>query len=86
MDKKLIETMYDDIYEKLDLDHSKILAMLSDKEQHSFTIEEKEKLGRMELAVQTAKDIMENIMSPGTSMKIMHARGSLTIEINQEST
>ncbi|MFY4774436.1 hypothetical protein [Metabacillus sp. RGM 3146] len=84
MKKTSVGKLYDDIYEKLDNDHEKILKLITEEKQSPYSIEETEKLGRMELALQTAKDIMENIMAPGTSMKIMHSKGSLTIEIDKK--
>lgn len=84
MQKTPVEKLYDDIYEKLDNDHNKILKLISDDKENFYSIEETEKLGRMDLALQTAKDILENIMAPGTSMKIMHSKGSLTIELDKK--
>ncbi|AZB40972.1 hypothetical protein CEF21_00650 [Bacillus sp. FJAT-42376] len=74
-----IQTLYDEIYDRLEKDHNQVMGTL---QQNGLNEEEKEKAERMELALQTAKDIFENIMTPGTSMKIVHSKGSLTIEIN----
>ncbi|MTH55598.1 hypothetical protein GKZ89_19575 [Bacillus mangrovi] len=75
-----IQTLYDDIYERLEKDHQSVLDVL---QISPLNAEEKEKAERMELALQTAKDIFENLMSPGTTMKIVHAKASLTIEIKE---
>ncbi|KZZ83770.1 MULTISPECIES: hypothetical protein [Bacillaceae] len=74
-----IQALYDEIYERLEKDHEQVLSALRQSELNE---EEAEKAERMELALQTAKDIFENIMTPGTSMKIVHSKGSLTIEID----
>ncbi|MGD7007186.1 hypothetical protein [Metabacillus sp. 84] len=77
-----IEELYDEIYSRLEKDHEQVLASLR---QSALTEEEAEKAERMELALQTAKDIFENIMTPGTTMRIVHSKGSLTIEIDEKS-
>nr|WP_155114109.1 hypothetical protein [Metabacillus mangrovi] len=64
----------------MEKDHQSVLDVL---QISPLNAEEKEKAERMELALQTAKDIFENLMSPGTTMKIVHAKASLTIEIKE---
>ncbi|MFC0272398.1 hypothetical protein ACFFIX_13235 [Metabacillus herbersteinensis] len=79
-----VEQLYDEIYEKIARDHAEVTKHLaSSKASTSLTEQEKEKLERMEFALQSARDILENMMTPGSSITIMHSKGSLTIEINE---
>lgn len=86
VNKMKIEQLYDEIYEKIARDHVKVVKHLSSSKEigTSLTEQEKEKLERMEFALQSAQDILENIMTPGSTFTIMHPKGSLTIEINEQ--
>ncbi|WP_226669108.1 hypothetical protein [Metabacillus litoralis] len=83
--KKEIEELYDEVYEKLADYHQ-----LSQNYMSNLTSipknereEETEKLERIEFALQAAKDILENMMTPGTKMTIMHQKGSIQIDLNE---
>lgn len=78
--RKEIETLYDDVYEKVDqyLEQVRELQLLNLEDP---TEEEKEKALRMELALQTAKDVLENLMVPGKKLTFMYEPGSVTLEI-----
>lgn len=78
--RKEIETLYDDVYESVDqyLEKVRELQLLN---LEDLTEEEKEKALRMELALQTAKDILENLMVPGKQLTFMYEPGSVTLEI-----
>ncbi|MRX71156.1 hypothetical protein GJU40_03090 [Bacillus lacus] len=82
--KNEIEHLYDDLYDKIAAEHEKIVEFSSSVSGQSLTEAEEEKLIRMELALQAGRDILENIMVKGTSMTIMHRKGSFTIQINDE--
>ncbi|TXC89458.1 hypothetical protein FS935_16375 [Metabacillus litoralis] len=82
--KNEIEELYDEVYEKLADYHQqsqdlliKLASVVKDERE-----EETEKLERIEFALQAAKDIMENMMTPGTKMTIMHQKGLIQIDLN----
>ncbi|MBD1379758.1 hypothetical protein [Metabacillus arenae] len=83
--EKQIEELYDEIYEQIARQHEKVLELAAEqaKEQFVLSTKEEEKLVRMELALQISKDILENMMMPGTTMTIMHPKGSLTIDLHE---
>jgi len=75
-----IETIYDEVYESVEqyLEKVRELQLLN---LEASTDEEKEKALRMELALQTAKDVLENLMVPGKKLTFMYEPGSVTLEI-----
>lgn len=78
--RKEIETIYDDVYESVDQYLEKVRALQLLNLEDS-TEEEKEKALRMELALQTAKDVLENLIVPGKKLTFMYESGSVTLEI-----
>lgn len=83
--KKEIEELYDEVYEKLAEFHQTSLnytQKMSDIPLNQRE-EETEKLERIEFALQAAKDILENIMAPGTKMTIMHQKGTIQIDLDE---
>lgn len=83
--KKEIEDLYDEVYEKIAEYHLKshqYTKQLSDKDEE-LGEEEKEKLERIEFALQAAQDILENMMTPGTTMTIMHQKGTIQIDLTK---
>ncbi|MDQ0226674.1 hypothetical protein [Metabacillus niabensis] len=83
--KKEIEALYDEVYEKIASYHSTTHEYAKQLKQIPFEQreEETEKLERIEFSLQAAKDILENMMTPGTTMTIMHEKGSIQIHINK---
>ncbi|MGM7723535.1 hypothetical protein [Metabacillus sp. Hm71] len=83
--KKEIEQLYDDVYETIESYHRKSHQYVKQFSETpgSLSEEEKEKLERIEFALQAAKDILENMMTPGTTMTIMHQKGSIQIDLNK---
>ncbi|MDQ0230798.1 hypothetical protein [Metabacillus malikii] len=83
--KREIEELYDEVYEKISDYHSvaqkytKNLREIPSEQRE----EETEKLERIEFALQAAKDILENMMTAGTTMTIMHEKGSIQINVNK---
>ncbi len=82
--KNEIEELYDEVYDKIADYHQqsqdlliKLASVAKDERE-----EETEKLERIEFALQAAKDIMENMMTPGTKMTIMHQKGLIQIDLN----
>lgn len=80
-----VDKLYDEIYGEIAEYHENVKQFLAqmDENESSVTEEEKEKIERMELALQISRDILENIMTPGTTMTIMHKKGSFTIRIDE---
>lgn len=83
--KKEIEELYDEVYEQLADYHQQSQDLLINlasvpKDERE---EETEKLERIEFALQAAKDILENMMTPGTKMTIMHQKGLIQIDLNE---
>lgn len=83
--KKEIEELYDEVYEKIAEYHQKTHLYAKHLSEKSINQqeEETEKLERIEFALQVAKDILENMMTPGTTMTIMHQKGSIQIDLNK---
>jgi hypothetical protein len=83
--KKEIEELYDEVYESIADYHLKSLQYAKQLSEKPGTEreEETEKLERIEFALQAAKDILENMMTPGTTMTIMHQKGSIQIDLNK---
>lgn len=84
--KKEIEELYDEVYEKLAEYHQKSFDYTQKLSESPITQSEEvtEKLERIEFALQAAKDILENIMTPGTKMTIMHQKGTIQIDLDQK--
>lgn len=73
-----IEKEYDDIYQSIDQYLKKTYELKGTKVS---TEEDKEKIERMELALQVARDILENMVTPGKKLTFMYERSSVIVEI-----
>lgn len=73
-----IEKVYDDIYQSIDQYLKKTYELKGDKVS---TEEDKERIDRMELALQVARDILENMVTPGKKLTFMYERSSVIVEI-----
>ncbi len=83
--KKEIEEFYDEVYEKMAEYHQKSFNYAQKLSEYPITQREDvtEKLERIEFALQAAKDILENMMTPGTKMTIMHQKGTIQIDLDK---
>lgn len=82
--KREIEELYDEVYEKMAEYHQKSFEYAQKLSEYPIAQREEitEKLERIEFALQAAKDILENMMTPGTKMTIMHQKGTIQIELD----
>jgi 23S rRNA pseudoU1915 N3-methylase RlmH len=78
--RKEIETIYDEMYQSIDRYLEKVRQLeqlgLSDVSE-----EEKERVQRMEFAMQAARDILENMMNPGKKLTLIYEKGSVELEV-----
>ncbi|BBP93108.1 hypothetical protein BsIDN1_67260 [Bacillus safensis] len=64
------DDLYDAIYQQTEKQHEQVLRLVKEMTAHpeAFSEQEKEKINRMDIALQTATDILENLMTPDTQM------------------
>lgn len=79
--KKEIETIYDDVYEMVDQYLEKVRELQLLKLEDPT---EEERALRMELALQTAKDVLENLIVPGKKLTFIYENGSVALEIFED--
>ena len=59
------DELYDAIYQQTEKQHEQVLRLVKEMTAHpeAFSEQEKEKINRMDIALQTATDILENLMN-----------------------
>lgn len=62
-----------------------VLRLVKEMTAHpeAFSEQEKEKINRMDIALQTATDILENLMTPDTQMTIVLRQGRIRVDLTK---
>jgi len=78
-----METMYETIYNQILHYQNQLEAILC---QNSDTLqeEEQEQFNRMSIALQAAKDILENMLTPGKKLNFIYEKGMFSLEMFDE--
>ncbi|WP_353854248.1 hypothetical protein [Bacillus sp. Bos-x628] len=79
------DELYDVIYQQTEKQHEQVLKLVKEMTAHpeAFTEQEKEKIDRMDIALQTATDILENLMTPDTQMTIVLRQGRICVDLTK---
>ncbi|MFJ5964191.1 hypothetical protein [Bacillus sp. NPDC093026] len=79
------DELYDVIYQQTEKQHEQVLKLVKEMTAHpeAFTEQEKEKIDRMDIALQTATDILENLMTPDTQMTIVLRQGRIRVDLTK---
>ncbi|WP_338705861.1 hypothetical protein [Bacillus altitudinis] len=79
------DELYDDIYQQTEKQHEQVLRLVKEMTAHpeAFSEQEKEKINRMDIALQTATDILENLMTPDTQMTIVLRQGRIRVDLTK---
>ncbi|OLP66910.1 hypothetical protein BACPU_02690 [Bacillus pumilus] len=77
------DELYDAIYQQTEKQHEQVLRLVKEMTTHpeAFSEQEKEKINRMDIALQTATDILENLMTPDTQMTIVLRQGRIRVDL-----
>ncbi|MDM5299848.1 hypothetical protein QUF51_16990 [Bacillus pumilus] len=77
------DELYDAIYQQTEKQHEQVLRLVKEMTAHpeAFSEQEKEKINRMDIALQTATDILENLMTPDTQMTIVLRQGRIRVDL-----
>ncbi|KDE31277.1 hypothetical protein P9B13_11955 [Bacillus altitudinis] len=79
------DELYDAIYQQTEKQHEQVLRLVKEMTAHpgAFSEQEKEKINRMDIALQTATDILENLMTPDTQMTIVLRQGRIRVDLTK---
>lgn len=79
------DELYDAIYQQTEKQHEQVLRLVKEMTAHpeAFSEQEKEKINRMDIALQTATDILENLMTPDTQMTIVLRQGRIRVDLSK---
>ncbi|MFP3419487.1 MULTISPECIES: hypothetical protein [Bacillus] len=79
------DELYDAIYQQTEKQHEQVLRLVKEMTAHPevFSEQEKEKINRMDIALQTATDILENLMTPDTQMTIVLRQGRIRVDLTK---
>ncbi|WP_340968453.1 hypothetical protein [Bacillus sp. PPSBB_11] len=79
------DELYDAIYQQTEKQHEQVLRLVKEMTVHpeAFSEQEKEKINRMDIALQTATDILENLMTPDTQMTIVLRQGRIRVDLTK---
>ncbi|KEP26279.1 hypothetical protein [Bacillus zhangzhouensis] len=79
------DELYDAIYQQTEKQHEQVLRLVKEITAHpeAFSEQEKEKINRMDIALQTATDILENLMTPDTQMTIVLRQGRIRVDLTK---
>ncbi|CAI7727731.1 hypothetical protein ACLBKW_17770 [Bacillus altitudinis] len=79
------DELYDAIYQQTEKQHEQVLRLVKEMTAHpeAFSEQEKEKINRMDIALQTASDILENLMTPDTQMTIVLRQGRIRVDLTK---
>ncbi|MHC1993140.1 hypothetical protein ACYF6V_18145 [Bacillus safensis] len=79
------DDLYDAIYQQTEKQHEQVLRLVKEMTAHpeAFSEQEKEKINRMDIALQTATDILENLMTPDTQMTIVLRQGRIRVDLSK---
>ncbi|MGX9290868.1 hypothetical protein ACSLGF_06515 [Bacillus sp. A015] len=79
------DALYDAIYQQTEKQHEQVLRLVKEMTAHpeAFSEQEKEKINRMDIALQTATDILENLMTPDTQMTIVLRQGRIRVDLTK---
>ncbi|BDC60494.1 hypothetical protein HF326_09650 [Bacillus altitudinis MN12] len=79
------DELYDAIYQQTEKQHEQVLRLVKEMTEHpeAFSEQEKEKINRMDIALQTATDILENLMTPDTQMTIVLRQGRIRVDLTK---
>lgn len=72
-----MEELYDQIYHFV-YQHLKSVEQMN---KEDLTAGDAEKVERIEIALQAAKDILENMLTPGKKLNFIYEKGSLHLEV-----
>jgi len=72
-----MEELYDQIYHFV-YQHLKNVEQMN---KEDLTAGDAEKVERIEIALQAAKDILENMLTPGKKLNFIYEKGSLHLEV-----
>ncbi|MGE6630468.1 hypothetical protein [Bacillus sp. NPDC077027] len=77
------DELYDVIYQQMEKQHEQVLKLVKEMTANpeAFTEREKEKIDRMDIALQTTTDILENLMTPDTQMTIVLKQGRIHVDL-----
>ncbi|PCK18847.1 hypothetical protein CEY02_17605 [Bacillus pumilus] len=79
------DELYDAIYQQTEKQHEQVLRLVKEMaaQPEAFSEQEKEKINRMDIALQTATDILENLMTPDTQMTIVLRQGRIRVDLTK---
>ncbi|MEE3604421.1 hypothetical protein [Bacillus altitudinis] len=79
------DELYDALYQQTEKQHEQVLRLVKEMTAHpeAFSEQEKEKINRMDIALQTATDILENLMTPDTQMTIVLRQGRIRVDLTK---
>ncbi|GAB1304569.1 hypothetical protein [Bacillus altitudinis] len=79
------DELYDAIYQQTEKQHEQVLRLVKEMTAHpeAFSEQEQEKINRMDIALQTATDILENLMTPDTQMTIVLRQGRIRVDLTK---
>ncbi|AVM25849.1 hypothetical protein [Bacillus pumilus] len=79
------DELYDVIYQQTEKQHEQVLRLVKEMTAHpeAFSEQEKEKINRMDIALQTATDILENLMTPDMQMTIVLRQGRIHVDLTK---
>lgn len=79
------DELYDAIYQQTEKQHEQVLRLVKEMTAHpeAFSEQEREKINRMDIALQTATDILENLMTPDTQMTIVLRQGRICVDLTK---
>ena len=79
------DELYDAIYQQTEKQHEQVLRLVKEMTAHpeAFSEQEKEKINRMDIALQTATYILENLMTPDTQMTIVLRQGRIRVDLTK---
>jgi len=79
------DELYNAIYQQTEKQHEQVLRLVKEMTAHpeAFSEQEKEKINRMDIALQTATDILENLMTPDTQMTIVLRQGRIRVDLTK---
>ncbi|WP_110114560.1 hypothetical protein [Bacillus sp. CGMCC 1.16541] len=78
--KERVDVVYDEVYEFIDESLQKIRTIETTHTDDELL----EKMKRTEIALQAARDILENMVMPGKKMTFIYENGSVTLEIPEQ--
>ncbi|KAB7667598.1 hypothetical protein [Bacillus sp. B1-b2] len=74
-----MDNVYDQIYQQI-LQQQKQIELFQ-QEASTYSEEDREKLDRIEMALQVSKDILENMLTPGKKLNFTYEKGMISLEL-----